>query len=71
MIQIKDYCPIDVDYVKKEWDKIMNVPNDQWNIRGIDKELEVINDDGYPYTLRTIKLNLLPNLIIEILNNQP
>ena len=68
MLKLEKYYPIDKDKVKKRWDEIMNIPNDQWNLKNIDREIEVINDNEYPYTLRTVKLNMLPALIIEILN---
>ena len=68
MLHLKDYCPIDREMVKKRWDEIMNIPNDQWQILGVDRKIEVINDDDYPGTLRTVQLNMLPALIIEIIN---
>lgn len=68
MLKIEDYYPINKDKLKKRWDEIMNIPNDQWNLKNIDREIEVINDSEYPYTLRTVKLNMLPALAIEILN---
>ena len=68
MIELEKYYPIDRNKVRSKWDEIMNIPNNQWDINNIDNEIEVINDDKYPYTLRTAKLNMLPYLIIEILN---
>ena len=68
VLKLEKYYPIDKDKVKKRWDEIMNIPNDQWNLKNIDREIEVINDDEHTYTLRTVKLNMLPALIIEILN---
>ena len=68
MLQLKDYYPIDRNKVKKRWDEIMNIPNDQWNILDVDRKIEIINDDEYPGTFRTVQLNVLPALIIEIIN---
>ena len=33
------------------------------------KEIDIINDASYPATLRTVKLNLLPYLVIEAIDN--
>jgi hypothetical protein len=70
MLQLNDYYPIDRDMVKKEWDEIMNIPNNQWNVREVDKDLAFINDSDYPHTFRTIRLNMLPALIIKILDSK-
>lgn len=67
MLELKDFIPIDKDKVKTRWDEIMNVPNDQWNIRKLDHEIDVINDEDYPTVLRTVKLNMLPALVINII----
>lgn len=69
MIELKKYYPIDKDKVKKRWNEIINIPNDQWYLNDVDKKIDVINDEGLPNTLRTLKLNMLPALVIEILNN--
>lgn len=69
MLQLTNYVPIDKNKVKKHWDKIMNIPNDQWNILEIEKKIDIINDNSYPSTLRTVKLNLLPYLVIEAIDN--
>lgn len=68
MLQLKDYYPIDREKVKKRWDEIMNIPNKQWEILGVDRKIEIINDVDFPGTLRTVQLNMLPALIIEIIN---
>jgi hypothetical protein len=68
MIQIEKYCPIDKDMVKKRWDEIMNIPNNEWEERNLDREIDLINNTNIPKTLRLIQLNMLPVLIIEILN---
>lgn len=69
MLHLINYVPIDKKKVKKHWDKIMNIPNDQWNILEIEKNIDIINDTSYPTTLRTVKLNLLPYLVIEAIDN--
>jgi hypothetical protein len=68
MIQIEKYCPIDKDMVKKRWDEIMNITNNEWEERNLDREIDLINNTNIPKTLRLIQLNMLPVLIIEILN---
>jgi hypothetical protein len=68
MIQIEKYCPIDKDTVKKRWDEIMNITNNEWEERNLDREIDLINNTNIPKTLRLIQLNMLPVLIIEILN---
>lgn len=68
MLQLRDYYPIDREKVKKRWDEIMNIPNDQWKILEVDRKIEIINDTGFPSTLRTVQLNMLPALVIEIIN---
>ena len=68
MIQIEKYCPIDKDMVKKRWDKIMNIPNNEWEERNLDREIDLINNTNIPKTLRLIQLNMLPVLFIQILN---
>lgn len=70
MLKLEDYYPIDREKVKKRWDEIMNVPNDQWHILEVDRKIEIINDKEYPNTLRLIQLNMLPALIIEIIRNK-
>ena len=70
MLNLKDYAPIDRDGVKARWDEIMNIPNDQWNILGVDQMIKVINDPGYPATLRTVELNTIPALVIEIIKEK-
>lgn len=68
MLLIKDYYPINREYVKEQWNDIMNVPNDQWNIKQVDRAIDIINDENYPLTLRTVQLNMLPALIIRIID---
>ena len=70
MLQLKDFYPIDIDYVRVQWNKIMNIPNSQWEILGVERSIEIINDQDYPGTLRTSKLNMLPALVIEIIRNR-
>ena len=48
----------------------MNIPNSQWEILGVERSIEIINDQDYPGTLRTSKLNMLPALVIEIIRNR-
>ncbi len=70
MLHLKDFYPIDREKVKKRWDEIMNVPNNCWQDLDVDRKIDVINDIGYPGTLRTIQLNILPALVIEIIRKQ-
>lgn len=70
MIHLKDYVPINKAKVKIEWNKIMNVPNDQWNILEVEKRIDLINNVGLAATLHTVALNMLPYLVIEILNKK-
>lgn len=68
MLQLKDYTPIDIDYVKKEREKIYNIPNS--NMEYIKRDLQSINDKSLPNTLRIYLLNHLPYCVINILNNK-
>ncbi len=65
LIEVKDFIPIDINTTKKEFDKIMNVPNTQW--ANIISDINVVNNTNLPLTLRTFKLNTLPYIIIKIL----
>ena len=65
LLKPENVTPIDIDAVKKGWEEINNVPNSDWE--KIQKDLAVINDDGFPYTLRTYKLNNLPHCVICVL----
>jgi len=68
-VKLKEHLPIDKDYVKSQWDEIINIPNDQWEILGIDSDLNLINSEDYPYTSRELRFNLLPHLVIQIIIN--
>lgn len=69
MLHLKDYYPINRDYVKTRWDEIMNIPNDIWRDLEVERLIEIINDEEYPHTFRTVQLNVLPALIIEIIKS--
>lgn len=72
MKKLEDYVPIDAKDLRWEWENIMNVPNTQWQTLEIERKLKIINDPGFPATLRTIQLNMLPVLVFEILDkNKP
>lgn len=68
LLKLEDYAPINRDFVKEKWDEIMNVPNNEWEDKNIDRELAVINNTGLPRTLRLFQLNVLPALIIRIID---
>jgi hypothetical protein len=68
MLQLEKYYPIDKDTVKKRWDEIMNIPNNEWENKHLDREIDLINNKNAPRTLRVTQLNMLPYLVIEILN---
>ena len=68
LIELEDYCPIDLDRVKDKWDEILNIPNEQWGLNHVAGQIMIVNDTELPNTLRTVKLNMLPNLVITILD---
>ena len=68
MLELEKYYPIDNKKEKKIWDEIMNIPNNEWENKNIDREINIINNKNIPKTLRVVQLNMLPALIIEILN---
>lgn len=68
LLKPEDFTPINIDEVRKDWERINNVPNNMWS--EIQESLEIINDDMYPYTLRTFKLNNLPYCVVIILMYQ-
>ena len=68
LLKPENFTPINIDEVRKDWEKINNVPNSDW--QKIQKDLAIINDDGLPYTLRTFKLNNLPYCVVIILMYQ-
>jgi|GEM_PF-6529269 len=70
LLDLKDYYPIDVKAAKAKWDELMNVPNNTWADMNVDRHLKIINDPDFPGTLRVIKLNTLPALLIRILDLQ-
>lgn len=37
---------------------------------GVDNKIEIINNEEYPSTLRTVQLNMLPALVIDIINRK-
>jgi coproporphyrinogen III oxidase-like Fe-S oxidoreductase len=65
MIELNKFLPINIDFVKKERDKIYNIPNNDW--KAIKRDLEIINDITIPHTLRLYMLNHLPYCVIEIM----
>lgn len=69
MLYLENYVPIDKEKVKEHWNKIINVPNNQWELLEIEEKIDVINNKELPSTLRTIKLNLLPYLVIEAIDS--
>lgn len=68
LLKLEDYYPIDIEYIKQQWEIIFDISNDQWNIQDMEYHLSLINDKRYPKTFRTFKLNLLPNIIIRIID---
>ena len=69
MKELKDYYPINRDAVKARWDEIMNIPNDQWETNNVERTIMIVNNKILPATLRTVKLNMLPVLVISILDD--
>ena len=68
LLKPEDFTPIDIEEVKKDWVEVNNVPNGMWF--EIQETLEIINDNEYPYTLRTFKLNNLPYCVVNIMMYQ-
>lgn len=67
LLKPEKFTSIDIEKVKEEWNKIMDIPNNRWDDLGIPDSLELINNEKLPYTLRTVFLNMLPYLVIQIL----
>ena len=65
-LELKDYLPIDIEMVKKEWISIYNIPTGMWNI--IETDLNMLNNTCIPSTARLFTLNHLPYCVIKILN---
>ena len=68
MLELQDYIPIDINYVKQEWCKVFNTPSEVW--KDIEKSITIINNASLPKTLRTLKFNLLPYSVIGIVINK-
>lgn len=68
LLKPEDFTPINIEEVKKDWERINNVPNGMWY--EIQETLEIINDTMYPYTLRTFKLNNLSYCVVTIMMYQ-
>lgn len=68
MLRLDDYIPIDADKLKKEWDAILNIPNNRWEKHNMDAAIKIINNSKLPHTMRTVKLNMLPALAVLILD---
>ena len=65
-LELENYVPIDIEFVRKERDKVYNVPNAGWD--KIKPDLETINNLSAPITLRHYLLNHLPYCVIKILD---
>ncbi|MFW6377084.1 MAG: hypothetical protein ACOCZ5_00425 [bacterium] len=68
LLKPENFTPINIKEVEKDWKRINNIPNSKW--KQIQRDLEIINDDGYPYTLRTFRLNNLPYCVVIIMMYQ-
>ena len=68
LLKPEDFMPIDISEIKKDWEKINNVPNSKWV--KIEEDLNIIKNDKLPYTLRSFVLNNLPYCVVIILMNQ-
>ena len=67
MLELKNFYPINLEEVKKRWNEIMNIPNTAWEDLEVERNIRLINNTNAPHTLRTVQLNLLPALVIEII----
>lgn len=68
LLKPEDFTPIDIDEIKRDWEKINNVPNSRW--KRIEEDLNIINNDKLPYTLRTFVLNNLSYCVVTIMMYQ-
>lgn len=66
LLELKDYVPIDKRYLSSQRAKYIDIPNDGWDI--ISRDIDIINNENLPTTLRVYKLNSLPFIIIQIMN---
>jgi hypothetical protein len=67
MLELQNFYPINLEVVKKRWHEIMNIPNNAWEEFDVERNINLINNTNAPHTLRTVQLNLLPALVIEII----
>lgn len=65
MLELENYVPIDIEKVSKEYLRIYNVPGNR--IPNIIRELETINNEQLPVTLRTFLLNHIPICIFKLI----
>ena len=63
MLNVDDYIMINISEIKKKRDEIYNVPNSKWE--DIQRDIDVINNNALPLTLRTYLLNHLPYCVIK------
>jgi hypothetical protein len=68
MLQLSNYIPMPIERIKIRWDEIMNIPNDEWNRLDVERSINLINNRNAPHTLRTVTLNMLPVLVIRIMD---
>lgn len=68
LLEPENFILIDIDEIKKDWEKIFGIPNSRWS--RIEEDLNIIKNDKLPYTLRTFVLNNLPYCVVIILMNQ-
>jgi hypothetical protein len=67
MLELEYFYPIDRDMLKEKWDAAMNIPNNEWELRGIDEAIDIINNPELPHILRLTTLNMLPAVAVELL----
>jgi hypothetical protein len=68
LLELEDYIPINIDFAKSEHERIFNIPNTDWE--GIAVDLETINNNEAPRTLRIYLLNHLPYAIVNSLKRK-
>lgn len=49
MLQLKDFYPINLEYVRMRWDEIMNIPNNAWQELDVERNIKLINNLNAPH----------------------
>ena len=71
MFKLEDYYPINEEEVREAWGHQINgLAQEYYDYYEVEKNIEYVNNTALPDAYREFRLNMLPAMVIAILNTR-